>query len=520
VLTEILLAVLRKSIAQCNDSIEPSQPIEVRYDLQLEDLSAFRDFQAAVYDIEIPNRIGYNSAGQAFVSPDTKAIDHEAQARAENIVEYVRAYALFAVYIGVATVFGVPIVSTLALTFGNVGGVHTLALVLDALLFLFAFWLIHLCYRYWQGRPLFERIGGRAEVYIDRRYIARMIERYNATLFSNAPAFLTPYFYSADTVQDALHRFGIRAHRGVVTIHRIADERMGLDEANNAAEANMVLAQIGGIRFNRGQPQSRDKVRQGSRYVANTPGDRTARPYQTLLTDHLADLRARYNGKLSPAVLRLVSRRLLDLCDGLIAEYVIGYRRKSIVNRAIWDVVAWLPGAELLAQAVQRFGFDLKNATGDADTGNQAQIQSTKHPVSPLDAEIDTMQARLSFSLLDQDQDEAEPFAILNFLDDGLLVKLNGHALKTLRDPSLGEMLLVPDGAGAQAMLQGVALDGSNLPVSAQRESLGSRDCLVIRPRDHRFHVAVPLDELSDEQLRFLQNMMYGDAAEPLADVA
>ncbi|WP_367155889.1 hypothetical protein [Methylomonas sp. HYX-M1] len=406
VLTEILLHLAqrvletRQALQQQGDRVGLKKP-EIRHDLQLADLEAFRNFQIVVYEVEIANRVGRNAAGQPIDSPDRAALEHEAKARAENTIEFVRAYALFAAYIAIATVFGIPVFALLSAPLQTVPGIATVAHVLDAVLFLFALWLIHCGIRYWQGRPLWERIGARAELYIDRRYIARMIERYNATLFANAPAFITPFFYWADTVQDALHRFGIRAHRGVVTIHRTPDERMGVEEANNASEENMVFAQIGGIRFNGGQPQSRDKVRSGSYYMNKDARDWEARPYQLVLSDNLESLRRQYDGRLSPEVLRLVNRRLIDLCDGLIVEFVLGERRKALVNRAIWDVIRWIPGAMLLYQALLGMGIDLMNLTGEADTANQAQIQSTKHPVSPMDFHVQTMaprQALLSFN--------------------------------------------------------------------------------------------------------------------------
>jgi hypothetical protein len=429
VLTEILIGLAERALDALQtldaDLIEAeAEPFAVRRDLQPTDLAAFREFQAAVYEVEIPNRVGYNAAGQAIASPDHEAVEREAHARAENTVEFVRAYALFAAYIVIATLFGVPVFAVLTSPFDGIAGVATAAHVLDAGLFLCALWLIHLGIRRWQGRPVFERIGARAELYIDRKYIARMVERYNATLFSNAPAFVTPYFYWADTVRDALHRFGIRAHRGVVTIHRTPDERMGIEEANNAAEENMVFAQIGGIRFNGGQPQSRDRVRQGSQY------ENPARKFQTVLSDSLAALREKYNHRLSPETLRLINRRLIDLSDGLVFEFVVGARRKAIVNQSLWAVVHWLPFAEAIHTLFLQYGFDLKNLTGDADTANQAQIQSTKHPVSPMDVHGDTMQPRATIeSLRGPDADQDQAFAVFVFFDNYVSLSFNRHAM-------------------------------------------------------------------------------------------
>lgn len=504
VLTEILIHLARKAIeAYSTLSREvltgQSGDFELRSDLQMSDIKAFREFQAAVYGVDIPNRVGCNAAGERIDSPDTEALNREAAARAENQVEFVRSYAIFAAYIVIATVFGVPVFGLLFSPFDFLAGVGLAAHVLDAALFLTALWLIHLGVRRWQGRPVFERIGARAEVYIDRKYIARIVERYNATLFSNMPAFLTPFFYWADTVRDALHRYGIRAHRGVVTIHRLPDERMGIEEANNAAEENMVYAQLGGIRFNGGQPQSRDKVRQGSCYVS------ASRPYQTVLSDSLAGLRAKYDGKLSPEVFRLVNRRLIDLCDGLITEFVIGFRRKEIVNRALWDVIRWIPGASLVYEVFLRNGLDLTNLAGEADTANQAQIQSTKHPVSPLDIHTRTMVPRSTFDALrTEEQAPDDSFAVLVFSEHHLALHLNRHAMLEQPQGRVQEVILKPGRGSERGRLISETGDAAAGEFVGTLDRIDGEPCLVIRNKTADLRMAVLLGSLNPEQRHYL----------------
>jgi hypothetical protein len=520
VLTEILMSLTRKAIEAYQvldrDTLrEHAEDFELRRDLQMSDVDAFREFQAAVYEVDIPNRVGCNAAGERIDSPDTERLDREAWARAENQVEFVRAYALFAAYIVVATLFGVPVFGVLFSPLEFIAGLGMVAHVLDAALFLTALWLIHLGIRRFQGRPVFERIGARAEVYIDRKYIARIIERYNATLFSNAPAFITPFFYWADTVQDALHRYGIRAHRGVVTIHRTPDERLGLEEANNAAEENMVYAQLGGIRFNGGQPQSRDKVRAGSCYV------NPARPYQTVLSDSLQGLRAKHDKKLSPEVFRLINRRLIDLSDGLVTEFVIGYRRKEIVNRAIWEVIRWIPGANWLYEVFLRNDIDLKNLAGEADTANQAQIQSTKHPVSPMDIHIRTMEPRSTFDALRAEaQVPDESFAVLSFFGDHIGITLNRHALLDMEKIRIPEIRLKPGRDGDRGRLVS-DLDESRFGrfVGSLREVNGE-ECLVIDNRAMNLRMVLPIAGLSAEQRRYLTRQLRVEAAGRLAAAA
>ena len=502
VLTEILIRLTEAALTRAEQQDSPENEgkaarLQIRKDLDRGDLNAFREFQTAIYEVEIPNRVGHNTDGEPIDSPDLSALSRESMARAENQVEFVRAYAIFASYIVIATLFGVPVFAVLLGPLFFIPGIGFLAHCLDAVLFLSALWLIHLGIRRFQGRPVFERIGARAEVFIDRRCIARIVERYNATLFSNAPAFITPFFYWADTVQDALHRFGIRAHRGVVTIHRCPDERMGIEEANNAAEENMVLAQLGGIRFNGGEPQSRDKVRKGSRY------EDSDRPYQTVLSDSLQGLRAKYDGKLSPEALRLINRRLLDLVDGLITEFVIGYERKQIVNRSVWEVIRWVPGVNWLYDMFLANDMDLRNLTGEADTANQAQIQSTKHPVSPMDSHLETMTPKASFDALrTPDQPLNKPFAVLAFSDEGIGIHFNqpsrkGHDLAR-------EIRLRPGNPCEAAAWISEPSGPGQTQILGDLEWIQDEEFLVLKTEDQEELLLLPTDSLNSEQRAFL----------------
>ena len=507
VLTEILMYLTERAITEFSQLDQAtidarSEHFELRQDLNMTDVEAFREFQDAVYGVDIPNRVGFNPDGEAIQSPDHAPMAREARARAENQVEFVRSYAIFAAYIIIATVFGVPVFAVMLSPLSFVPGLNVIAHLLDATLFLSALWLIHLGIRKAQGRPVFERIGARAEVFIDRKYIARMIERYNATLFSNAPGFITPFFYWADTIQDALHRYGIRAHRGVVTIHRSPDERMGIEEANNAAEENMVHAQLGGIRFNGGQPQSRDKVRTGSCYV------NPARACQTILSDSLTGLRAKYDKKLSSEMFRLINRRLIDLADGLITEFAIGYQRREIVNQSIWEVIRWAPGAAALYEVLLRNDIDLRNLAGDADTANQAQIQSTKHPVSPMDIHIQTMTPRSTFDALrGETQAVSEPFAVLAFSGDTIGITLNQSAQSFFKH-SFARELRLKQGRGQECgkLVSEPVAEGGRFTGFVVQE--GEEDCLVIENPVLDFRVSLPISGLEESQRRFLDRRL------------
>ena len=512
VLTEILIYLAQQALDGCwhtsSDNTATTQPIPIRHDINATDLKAFRQFQAVVYEIEIPNRVGFNDAGEPINSPDTDIIQKEALARAENTIEFIRSYALYATYIFIATVFGVPIFATISSPFQFISGINFIAHILDATLFLFALWLIHLGLRFYQGRPLFERIGARAELYIDRKYIARMVERYNATLFSNAPAFLSPFFYWADTVRDSLHRYGIRAHRGVVTIHRTPDERMGIEEANNAAEENMVFAQIGGIRFNHGQPQSRDKVRFNSKYMNKTAQDKIARPYQSVLSDSLDDLRNYYQHQLSPETFRLINRRLIDLSDGLIFEFVVGNCRKEIINRAIWDVIKWLPGSVWIYHLALNYGIDLKYIIGDADTANQAQIQSTKHPVSPIDVNTKTMSPRPITLPIENNQNSSQTsaFAILIFYENHIAIQIHKHQVSQLTQVHDTEIILHPGKFRDKGRLVSSLNNKGQHNYQGVLTQINEQEYLDISDDKQEHLVSIPMRHLTVAQHDFLKH--------------
>ncbi len=511
VLTEILLSLtmlaLKEKYCESDFYKVGTKEIEVRHDFQLSDLMAFRQFQTAIYEVEIPNRVGFNTAGQAIDSPDDEVIEKEAMARAENTIEFVRSYAIFAAYIVVATLFGIPVFSVLSTPLQFITGVSFIAHLLDAALFLSALWLIHLGFRFWQGRPILDRIGARTELYIDRKYIARIVERYNATLFSNAPAFLTPFFYWADTVRDALHRYGIRAHRGVVTIHRTPDERVGIEEANNAAEENMVFAQIGGIRFNHGQPQSRDKVRFNSKYMNQTTQDFIARPFQSVLSDSLESLRQQYNHKLSPEVLRLINRRLIDLSDGLIFEFVVGNRRKEIVNQALWEVIKWLPGANLIYHLALHYGIDLKCIIGDADTANQAQIQSTKHPVSPMDSSTETMLSKPVITALRTEKESLyeQDFVILIFFENQISINLQGSLTLPNQDSQAQSIYLKPGKFSEKGMLVNAIPNDKAGRYQGTLSIIDNQEYLQINHDKSLQILNIPLASLTPEQHYYLK---------------
>ncbi len=387
VLTEMLLGMTEGLIDFNQD--RTIKAFGMNGGLNRKDLRIFREFQHVSYAVEIPRRVGFDASGLSVQTEDTDRINEEAEHRAQNLTESQTAFALHSLaYVAlVATIFGMPVFHVLIS--GFVG--HLVASVLDAALFLSGTWLWTLAIRWRQGRPLFDRLNPRIEVHIERDYIARILERYNATIFSNAPGWLSPIVYSADFIKEALHRFHMRSHRGTVTLHRIPDERMGLEEADDAKSAAMVHAQIGGIHFNAGHPQAHVTVREGSVF-SKSKGTLDPREPELVLSDAMSGLRARYDGRMSRTTLHWINRRLIDLSDGLVTEFVVGHRRAVIVSESTAELVKAVLGDWLGERIVKALHIEKIWVPGS--TANGALIQSTEHPVGADFPGVTTMKTR------------------------------------------------------------------------------------------------------------------------------
>jgi len=251
-------------------------------------------------------------------------------------------------------------------------------------------------------------------------------------------------------------------------------------------------------------------VRQGSRY------EDSSHPFQTVLSDSLSGLRAKYDGMLAPESMRLINRRLIDLVDGLVTEFQIGFYRKEIVNQSIWSVIHWIPGIHWIHNILIANDIDLKNMAGDADTANQAQIQSTKHPVSPMDSHGNTMNPRSSLSVIrSQTPGKDKPFAVLAFRDHGFGVHLNPTACFGSGD--LGRELRLRRGRRGDLApwIGATSMDGVHLLGHVERR--GGREVLVIRAPEIDLEILLPIEDLTEEQRHYIefggQNSLFVAAA-------
>lgn len=391
VLLEILTALTDEAI-KLRDSVNRA-PFKMPEDYKESDIEKEREYRTREYDVNVPNRIGYDASGKKLENPlDTENILNEAKRRAENVLEWVKAYGIFFIgYVAIiATIFQSPIFysfttsllgSTGLLT--PLGGVAlTLALVLDAVFFLTGGWLTTLAVRWWENRPIMERMNPRIELYVDKQFIARTLERQNATLFANAPGFLSVIVYSADLVVDALNRFQMRANRGVTVILRVAEERFGISASNFYASSKVVINQVVGIKFNLGKPQVRTSARKDSADAAALTAPLKARdPKPLILSDGFKDLveRDKY-GNIGNTALRQLDS--VSDFDTLITELLIAHYRAQIVSRFIGNIVSTIP---VIGPFIVR-KFNLEYLWVPGTTANGALIFSTRAPTAHTDA--------------------------------------------------------------------------------------------------------------------------------------
>ena len=249
-----------------------------------------------------------------------------------------------------------------------------------------------------------------------------------------------------------------------------------------------------------------------------SPADKKARPYQLVLSDSLSSLRQQYDHRLSSEILRMINRRLIDLSDGLIVEFILGERRKAIIDRAVWDVIRWVPGAELIYQGLLAIGIDLKHIAGEADTANQAQIQSTKHPVSPMDIHLQTMQPR---------SDQTPPAAAVNAHQGLGLVALNNQEISIAINraapglsPAVHEIRLSA-GAGKD---RGTLVDAPKYRQTGKfigvLQQIDGEEHFVVSNRLQDYEIRIPTVYLEEPQRLFLYRHLPRAANQSIVEVA
>jgi hypothetical protein len=237
-----------------------------------------------------------------------------------------------------------------------------------------------------------------------------------------------------------------------------------------------------------------------------TTQDFIARPFQSVLSDSLESLRQQYNHKLSPEVLRLINRRLIDLSDGLIFEFVVGNRRKDIVNQSIWEVIKWLPGANWIYHLALNYGIDLKCIIGDADTANQAQIQSTKHPVSPMDSSTETMLSKPVITALRTEKESLyeQDFVILIFFENQISINLQGHLTLPNQESQAQSIYLKPGKFSEKGMLVNAITNDKAGSYQGTLSIIDNQEYLQINHDKSLQTLNIPIAALTPEQHYYL----------------
>ncbi len=391
VLTEMMIGAYQAVNDLAHNSAQNPQqlrPYRLAKDLTSEDFLAFREFQLAHYEQQAANRIGVDSEGQPITdSPDQKALGLEVEYRTQSVTEWIKGFMIFNLgYIAlIACVLQLPLFGT---ALGSIFNARFDG-ALDAVFYLSGFWLTVVLIRWWEGRPLWDRILPRVEIFADHVGYSRIIERFNVALLANAQGFLSPLFYSANVVRDVLHRYSIRGWRGVLFYIYSPDETMGLKEAGDADSAGMVASQVRFNTFNAGGPHTHKILLQNSAY--NRGMSKKSGHQDVGLSDVTDELKRKYSGKISETMQHLINRRLGDLSNYLIPEIVIGYRRAVNLSRFFNHVLdeiflSSLVGkwpASVVRKTLVLVGFGWFHETFPiGESSGRAGILSTSHPVN------------------------------------------------------------------------------------------------------------------------------------------
>lgn len=391
-MTELLVAVISEVLAVSQETSIPAFGLQEEIDMA--DVEGFRDFQRVSYQEEMPERLGTVDRYPSDRPDYEKPLEAEAVYRAGNITEWLDAYTAFAAYVLASSAKGkFALFSLAAAIMGfslSAPAVGLFIGLMNGAFALFFVWLAIVAIRWGHNKPLLARTGTRLMVFIDEEYVANILDRYTKTLFSLAPGFLTMLTW-ATSVVEALHRYGMVSHRGVMTSNRMTDPGLGEEAAKEAKEAKMVAAQLGGIEVNGGQPEVHMTVRASTALSGYRPLAEKG-PEVVQLTNHMTDLMRQYDGKLSRHALAWVKDRLLTASDGIVSEMWINYRTAVLVSTWAERKLVKLLGKRLGVWTARRLKATWIFLIGL--TFNEAKVQSTAHPVDAQKSGISTMQYR------------------------------------------------------------------------------------------------------------------------------
>ncbi len=377
-------AVLREAAMQ-----EEPWPFDLQKNFRFQDIRKFREQEKSYYEEIIPEIIGYDAEGHEIpASPERQELIKEANFRAQNVTEWVKAYAIFSVaYIFfIVAVLHAPLFNSLV---GKFIGVFP-ASILDGLLYLAGGWLTTLGIRWWEGRPMRSRLGSMHHVFSGPGWIVQIIANNARALFSNAYGFLTPVFHAAEFIGGALHFFQRILVRGTDTHHITPDHRFGPEAADDADSANTVAGQYRGVNFN-GPVLVNQMVSEGSVHAdkASTPDGRFR---VTVLPSPPGSLPEPFT--MSQSMQDFAYRRL-GMFKSLIAEQVINYLFARQVSESVGNIVrAFFFFWPALGEVVVGY-LDIAIMWRLGTTASTAIKQSTRHPENASTSSLPTIHPRV-----------------------------------------------------------------------------------------------------------------------------
>ena len=147
------------------------------------------------------------------------------------IIETPTAWVIHALYILITVGLNAPLIQTLFRWLVNSAHLPNLLLLLpvvrlaDVLIYIFGIWLWTVGLRYFQGRPLFARMGRRSLIIGDVNWVHKLLKAYVSKLFSLSYGIASLDVHSANPQDHMPHHYGHRVVRGTLVFLVIPDER-------------------------------------------------------------------------------------------------------------------------------------------------------------------------------------------------------------------------------------------------------------------------------------------------------
>ena len=172
---------------------------------------------------------GTTAEGRTIESSTYQSLVRSGRKWALPITETPIAWTIHALYIAITVGLNAPLLQTIFLWL--VGSAHLSNLLLllpivrlgDILIYIFGIWLWTVGLRYFQGRPLFARMGKRTLIVGDVHWVHMLLKSYVSKLFSLSYGIASIDVHSANPQDHMLHHYGHRVVRGTLVFLGIPD---------------------------------------------------------------------------------------------------------------------------------------------------------------------------------------------------------------------------------------------------------------------------------------------------------